>query len=68
MSYHSEFFGVDVREDIAIEFTDRDGRVDDMMAGLHEIRARLLDSRAKPQQRKTETFGVALPDDSRSSS
>jgi hypothetical protein len=44
--YHSEFFGVDVRDEIAHEFTDRDGRVDDMMASLHEVRARLLESRS----------------------
>lgn len=48
MSYRSEFYGVDVREEIVREFTDEDGRVDDMLAGLHEVRARLMASRAWP--------------------
>lgn len=40
MSYFSHFYGVEVRSSIAKEFTDSSGEVDDMMAGLHEIRAR----------------------------
>ncbi len=40
MSYFSQFYGVEVRSSIAKEFTDSSGEVDDMMAGLHEIRAR----------------------------
>ncbi len=40
MSYFSEFYQVKVRDDIAKEFTNSKGEVDDMMAGLHEIRIR----------------------------
>ena len=44
MPYHSQFFDIDVRDQIAREFTDASGAVDDMMAGLHEIRARLAEA------------------------
>jgi hypothetical protein len=40
MSYYSKFYRVEVREEIAKEFTNSKGKVDDMMAGLHEIRVR----------------------------
>lgn len=40
MSYFSEFYKIEVREEIAKEFTNSRGEVDDMMAGLHEIRVR----------------------------
>ena len=40
MSYFSEFYKIEVREEIAKEFTNSKGEVDDMMAGLHEIRVR----------------------------
>jgi hypothetical protein len=40
MPYFSEFFQVEVRDEIAREFTNPLGEVDDMMAGLHEIRVR----------------------------
>jgi hypothetical protein len=40
MSYFSQFYGVEVRDSIAKEFTNSRGEVDDMMAGLHEIRVR----------------------------
>lgn len=43
MSYFSEFYQIEVRENIAKEFTNSKGEVDDMMAGLHEIRARLAE-------------------------
>ncbi|PIU61544.1 MAG: hypothetical protein COS84_11165 [Armatimonadetes bacterium CG07_land_8_20_14_0_80_40_9] len=43
MSYLSKFYKVDVREDIAKEFTNSKGEVDDMMAGLHEIRVRMAE-------------------------
>jgi len=43
MSYFSEFYQVEVRESIAEEFTNSKGEVDDMMAGLHEIRVRLAE-------------------------
>lgn len=41
MPYFSKFYEIEVRDEIAKEFTDSGGKVDDMMAGLHEIRARL---------------------------
>ncbi len=40
MSYFSQFYGVEVRDSIVKEFTNSRGEVDDMMAGLHEIRVR----------------------------
>lgn len=40
MPYFSEFYRVEVRDSIAKEFTDSRGQVDDMLAGLHEIRVR----------------------------
>ena len=43
MSYFSEYYQVDVRESIAREFTNSRGEVDDMMAGLHEIRVRMAE-------------------------
>lgn len=44
MPYFSKFYGVEVRDEIAKEWTDENGKVDDMMAGLHEIRARHAES------------------------
>jgi len=43
MSYFSKFYQVDVRESIAKEFTNSRGEVDDMLAGLHEIRVRMAE-------------------------
>lgn len=43
MDYKSDFYNVDVRKDIVREFTRPDGTVDDMMAGLHEIRVRMAE-------------------------
>jgi len=43
MSYFSKFYQVDVRESIVKEFTNSSGEVDDMMAGLHEIRVRMAE-------------------------
>ena len=40
MPYFSEFYQIEVRDSIAKDFTDVNGKVDDMMAGLHEIRVR----------------------------
>ena len=40
MPYFSKFYRVQVRDEIAKEFTNSHGEVDDMMAGLHEIRVR----------------------------
>ena len=41
MPYFSKFYKVWVRNSITKEFTNSKGKVDDMMAGLHEIRVRL---------------------------
>jgi len=43
MSYFSEFYQIEVRENIAKEFTNFKGEVDDMMAGFHEIRVRMAE-------------------------
>ena len=43
MSYFSKFYQVKVRESIAREFTNSRGEIDDMMAGLHEIRVRMAE-------------------------
>lgn len=40
MPYFSQFYRIEVRDSIVKEFTDSSGEVDDMMAGLHEIRVR----------------------------
>jgi len=40
MAYFSKFYQVEVKDEIAREFTNSKGEVDDMMAGLHEIRVR----------------------------
>jgi len=40
MPYFSKFYQVEVRAEIAKEFINSLGEVDDMMAGLHEIRVR----------------------------
>lgn len=40
MPYFSVFYQIEVRDEIAAEFTNSLGDVDDMMAGLHEIRLR----------------------------
>jgi len=45
MAYFSKFYQIEVRNEIAKEFTDSSGRVDDMMAGLHEIRARHMEQK-----------------------
>ncbi|PIP47981.1 MAG: hypothetical protein COS87_00195 [Chloroflexi bacterium CG07_land_8_20_14_0_80_45_17] len=65
MSYFSEFYQIEVRENIAKEFTNFKGEVDDMMAGLHEIRVRLaekefdlkeLEARKKESKRGKQNF------------
>ena len=43
MYYFSKFYHTEVRESIAREFTNSKGEVDDMMAGLHEIRVRMAE-------------------------
>jgi hypothetical protein len=49
MPYYSKFYQVEVRASIAKEFKNSRGEVDDMMAGLHEIRVRMTE-KAKKQQ------------------
>ncbi len=65
MSYFSEFYQIEVRENIAKEFTNFKGEVDDMMAGLHEVRVRLaekefdlkeLEARKKESKRGKQSF------------
>ena len=43
MPYFSKFYQVNVRESIIKEFTNSRGEVDDMMAGLHEIRIKMAE-------------------------
>ena len=43
MPYFSQFYRVTVRDEIVREFTNSKGEVDDMMAGLHEIRAQMAE-------------------------
>lgn len=43
MAFFSSFYDIEVRDEIAREFTDNTGQVDDMLAGLHEIRARMAE-------------------------
>lgn len=43
MPYFSQFYQIEARDEIVKEFRDSKGQVDDMMAGLHEIRARLAE-------------------------
>ena len=40
MSYFSKFYQIEVRDEVAREFTNSEGVIDDMMTGLHEIRIR----------------------------
>ncbi len=57
MSYFSQMWGVEVREKIVREFTSPDGTVDDNLAGLHEVRARMTEQegRKTPAQLTEET-------------
>ena len=43
MIYFSKFYQVDIRDSIAKEFTNSEGEVNDMLAGLHEIRVRMAE-------------------------
>jgi len=62
MSYFSKFYQVDVRDSIALEFTNSKGEVDDMMAGLHEIRVRMAEKEynLKELESKIKTKTVEL--------
>jgi len=60
MSYFSQFYQVEVRDSITKEFTDSRGEVDDMMAGLHEIRVRKAEKKYDLKdlaRRAKETYG-----------
>lgn len=39
--YISKFYGIPVRSEIIKEFTRPDGKVDDFMTGLHEVRVKM---------------------------
>jgi hypothetical protein len=73
MSYYSKFCGIEVREEIAREFTGWDGVVEDVMAGLHEVRARHAEEHKKgrtamPQSRSStqpEEMPASSPPDAR---
>jgi len=61
VTYHSQLFDIDVREEIAREFTDAAGRVDDMMAGLHEVRARLAEAGRESTSEQPHDPGLPQP-------
>lgn len=61
MGYKSDFYKVDVRKEIAREFTRSDGTIDDMMAGLHEIRARMAEQILPPDSAATKKIKVISP-------
>lgn len=54
MGYFSEFYQVEVRDEIAKEFTNSRGEVDDMMAGLHEIRVRRAEEKYNLEELATK--------------
>lgn len=55
MSYFSEFYQIQVRDGIAREFTNGKGEVDDMMAGLHEIRVRKVERKHNAAELEKKT-------------
>jgi len=54
MSYFSKFYQVKVRDSIAKEFTNSRGEVDDMMAGLHEIRVKVAEKEYNLKELETK--------------
>lgn len=50
MPYFSKFWKIEVRDEIAKEWMDAKGQVDDMMAGLHEIRERMTEEQYELQK------------------
>ncbi len=56
MPCFSQIWGVEVRDEIAREFTTPDGTIDDNLAGLHEVRARMMEQEAQktPADQATE--------------
>ena len=63
MSYFSEFYQVKVRDEIAKEFTNSKSEVDDMMAGLHEIRVRRAEKKYELEEfvGKIESIPEVVP-------
>ena len=58
MAYYSEFYQVYVRESIVAEFTNSKGEVDDMMAGLHEVRVRMAEQKYNLQELEKKLIGM----------
>jgi hypothetical protein len=60
MGYFSEFYQIEVRDEIVREFTNSKGEVDDMMAGLHEIRVRKAEKKydLKELAKKIKSKGI----------
>ena len=54
MAYFSNFYQVEVRDEIAKEFSNSRGEIDDMMAGLHEIRVRRAEKKYDLEKLITE--------------
>lgn len=54
MPYWSKTWSVEVRDEVAKEFVRPDGLIDDMLAGLHEIRARLGEKRVRAREPEQE--------------
>ena len=68
MTYFSKFYQIEVRDEVAREFTNSEGIVDDMMAGLHEIRIRQAEKeydleRLAQNKRKFETESMLVAED-----
>jgi hypothetical protein len=61
MPYFSQFYQIEVRDDIAKEFTNSKGEVDDMMAGLHEIRVRRAEKKYDLKALEERTEKVQSP-------
>ena len=55
MSYFSKYYQVEVRDSVAKEFTNSKGEVDDMMAGLHEIRVRMAEKEYNLEELEAKT-------------
>ncbi len=65
MAYFSEFYQIEVRDEIVREFTNSKGEIDDMMAGLHEIRVRKAEKKYNLKElaekvKSTSTVGSGL--------
>ena len=56
MRYFSQFYQLEVRESIVREFTNSKGEVDDMMAGLHEVRARMAEKKYNLKELEKRTM------------